>query len=136
MPQSRDAHGFEPIAPNLDRVDLRAYWRVIMRRRWTIAGVFAAAVIVTLLVTLRQPKIYAASTSLIIEVSAPKVLNQKEVQDVVDTGATGYWMAKEYFETQYKIITSRAVAQRVIEKYQLARDPRFLGLENIKDGEK
>ncbi|WP_242392050.1 GumC family protein [Anaeromyxobacter oryzisoli] len=127
----------EPQAPDLreeeDQLDLRAYWRVLVRRRWTILAVFAAVVLLTLVATLRQPRVYAATATLIIDLQAPKVLNNKDVQDVVETGTSSLYSSKEYFETQYKIITSRAVAQRVIEKLQLARDPRFLGLEGIKD---
>jgi capsular exopolysaccharide synthesis family protein len=116
-----------------DEIDLRAYWRTLVRHRWLIGSVFAAVVVVALLFTLRQTKIYTATTTIIIEVSAPKVLNQAEVQDVVETGVSSYWMSKEYFETQYKVIQSRAVAQRVIEKLQLAKDLRFLGLDQLKD---
>jgi capsular exopolysaccharide synthesis family protein len=119
-----------------DEIDLRAYWRVIVRRRWIILSVFAAAVILTLLVTLRQTKIYAATTTLIIDINAPRVLNKEDVQEVVESGSGGYWYTKEYYETQYKVITSRAVAQRVIDKLQLARDLRFLGLDEIKDDKK
>lgn len=116
-----------------DEIDLHAYWRVLLRRRWTVLGVFAAAVLATLVVTVRQTPIYAATASIIIDLSAPKVLNNKDVQEVVETGTSGYWSSKEYFETQYKVITSRAVAQRVIEKLQLGRDLRFLGLDGVKD---
>jgi capsular exopolysaccharide synthesis family protein len=116
-----------------EELDLRAYWRVISRRRWVVASVLAATVFLTLLVTLRQTKRYAATTTLIIDISAPRVLNKEQVQDVVDTGTGGYWYSKEYYETQYKVITSRAVAQRVIEKLQLSRDLRFLGLDDLKD---
>ncbi len=90
MSQVNDTQLQGPGSRQSSQVDLRAYWRVIVRRRWTIAALFTAAVVLTLLVTLRQPKVYAATASLIIEVSSPKVLNQKEVQDVVDTGVTGY----------------------------------------------
>ncbi len=124
------------VAKDEDEIDLRAYWRVIQRRRWVIASVFAAAVILTLLVTLRQTKIYAATTTLIIDVNSPRVLKQDQVADVMDTGVSNFLMSKEYYETQYKVITSRAVAQRVIDKLQLARDTRFLGLEDVKDAKK
>ncbi len=125
-----------PVARDDDEIDLRAYWRVLQRRRWVIASVFAAAVILTLLITLRQTKIYAATTSLIIDLDAPRVLKQDQVADVVDSGVGNFLMSKEYYETQYKVITSRAVAQRVVNKLQLARDPRFLGLEDVKDPKK
>ncbi len=123
-------------ARSTEEVDLRTYWRVILRRRWVIASVFAAVVLVTLLVTLRQTRIYAATTSLIIDLNAPRVLNKDQVQDVLDNGVSNFLLSKEYYETQFKVITSRAVAQRVIDKLQLARDLRFLGLDVIKDEKK
>lgn len=116
-----------------DEIDLRAYWRTLVRRRWLIGSVFAAAVLVTLLFTLRATKIYTAATTLIIEPNSPRVFDKDQVQDVVDTGVTSFLANKEYFETQYKVIQSRAVAQRVVEKLQLAKDLRFLGLDKIKD---
>jgi capsular exopolysaccharide synthesis family protein len=122
-----------PPAADGDEIDLRAYWRSLVRRRWVIASVFATVVVLTLLFTLRQTKIYAATTTLIIDLNAPRVFNKEDVQEVVDSGTGGYWFSKEYYETQYKVITSRAVAQRVVEKLQLARDARFLGLDHLKD---
>jgi succinoglycan biosynthesis transport protein ExoP len=125
--------GYARPASQEDEIDLRAYWRVAVRRRWVIASVFAAAVLATLLITLRQTKIYAATATLIIDLSAPRVLSKEDVQEVVESGAGSFWLSKEYYETQYKVISSRAVAQRVVEKLQLARDLRFLGLDREKD---
>src|SRR5512138_562200 len=133
MPQAAEAEGLGPRPDDSDEIDLRAYWRVLMRRRWVVLGAFAAVVLVTLLVTLRQTRIFAATTTIIIDQSAPKVLNAKDVQDVADTGSGNYWSAKEYYETQYKVITSRAVSQRVVEKLQLSHDLRFLDLEGLKE---
>ncbi len=137
MSRPTEPEGYvRPQTQDGDEIDLRAYWRVLVRRRWVIASVFAAAVVLTLLVTLRMTKIYAAATTLIIEHNAPRVLDREQVQDVMDTGPGAYWMSKEYYETQYKVITSRAVAQRVIDKLQLAKDLRFLDLEDVKDPKK
>jgi capsular exopolysaccharide synthesis family protein len=133
MPTTQETETSAHPAADGDEIDLRAYWRLLVRRRWVIASVFAAAVVVTLLFTLRQQKVYAATATLIIDLNAPRVLNKEDVQEVVDSGTGGYWFSKEYYETQYKVITSRAVAQRVVEKFQLARDPRFFGLEGLKD---
>ena len=119
-----------------DEIDLRAYWRIVVRRRWVIASVFAAAVVLTLLFTLRQTKIYAATATLIIDASAPRVLNKEDVQEVVDSGTGGTWGSRDYYETQFKVLTSRAVAQRVVEKFQLNRDPRFFGLDGVSDRSK
>ena len=66
---------FEPqarAAADGDEIDLRAYWRIIVRRRWLIGAVFASVVVLTLLFTLRQTKIYAAAATLIIDLNAPR----------------------------------------------------------------
>jgi succinoglycan biosynthesis transport protein ExoP len=116
-----------------DEIDLRTLWRTLVRRRWLIAGVFGAAVIGTLLFTLRATKIYSAAATIIIDPNAPRVLDKDQVQDVVETGVSNYWMSKEFFETQYKVIQSRAVSLRVVERFQLARDLRFLELDHLTD---
>ena len=116
-----------------DAIDLHAYWRTVWRRRWLVLPFFAAAVIVTGLVTLKMTPLYDATCTIVIDLSAPKVLDDKSVQDVVETGTGGYWYSKEYYETQYKVIGSRAVAQRVSDRLQLGSNLRFLGLDGVKD---
>ena len=61
----------------------------------------------------------------------PEVLTN--VQDVYQLG--GGWRIEEYLETQFAIIQSRHVAERVVEKLGLDRDYKFLGIENIQDAE-
>ncbi|HEX9049268.1 MAG TPA: polysaccharide biosynthesis tyrosine autokinase [Anaeromyxobacter sp.] len=127
------AHEPSQAEPGQDAIDLRAYWRTILRRRWIIIPFFVATVLVTALVTLRQTKIYDATCTLIIDLSAPKVLDSEQMKDVVESGTGGYWYSKEYYETQYKVITSRAVAQRVSDKLALSTNLRFLRIDGIQD---
>jgi succinoglycan biosynthesis transport protein ExoP len=107
------------------KIDLRAYWRVV-RKRWpfvalsTILGVAGAFVY-----TYRQPKIYEASCQIVIEATAPQVL---QVKDAIEMGSGTMFASKEFFETQYRIIQSSAVAQRVADKLGLAHDPDYSGL--------
>ncbi len=111
-----------------DAIDIHAYWRTIVRRRWLVIPFFVAAVLVTAIVTLRQTKIYDATCTIIIDLAAPRVLEKEQVQEVVDSGAGAAWYSREYYETQYRVITSRAVAQRVSDKLQLGANDRFLGV--------
>ncbi|MGC3999837.1 MAG: polysaccharide biosynthesis tyrosine autokinase [Anaeromyxobacter sp.] len=111
-----------------ESLDLHAYWRTIVRRRWMIVPFFLATVAVTAFVTLRQTKIYDATCTIVIDLAAPRVLEKEQVQDVVESGTGGYWYSREYYETQYKVIASRAVAQRVADRLQLATNARFLGV--------
>jgi capsular exopolysaccharide synthesis family protein len=121
-----------PSANGADAIDVRAYWRTIVRRRWLVIPFFVAAVLVTAIVTLRQTKIYDATCTVVIDVMAPRVLD-KDVQEVVESGAGGYWYSREYYETQYRVLASRAVAQRVSDKLQLGSNARFLHVDRIAD---
>lgn len=132
-PQPEGYAGVPAVEPS-EGFNLREYWRVIVRRRWLIVPFFLATVVVTGLVTIRQQRIYDATATLIIDVQAPKVLDTQQVGDVSENGPTGYWYSKEFYETQYKVITSRAVAQRVVDKLQLGNNLEFLGLDDEKDG--
>jgi polysaccharide biosynthesis transport protein len=123
----------EPAQADLE-FDLRRYWDVVLKRRWTILVLLVAAVGVVAVATLRQTPIYQASTSIEIDLQLPQVLGQN-VQDVVDTGSS-YWYSKEYYLTQYKVITSHAVAERVVEKLRLVNDDQFLGIANLPPAER
>lgn len=113
-------------------VDPKYYLRVIFRRKWLILLVFAVVTGATTLYTTRQPRVFAAQVSLIIDAKEPRFLDN-QIQDVNNDTGTYYWANKEYLETQYKIIQSRAVSQRVVEKLGLGSDPDFLGMTRITD---
>jgi capsular exopolysaccharide synthesis family protein len=112
--------------------DVHALLHLFSKRRWLVVGsavfIFASVAVYTL----RQPKVFGASTSVIIDSTAPRVLDN-QVQEVSDTGAGSYWYTKEYTETQTRIMTSRSVAERVSEKLGLGHDPEFLGVARIAD---
>ncbi len=114
-----------------EAIDLHAYWRVIVRRRWLVIPFFVATIVVAGLVTLRQTRIYEAVCTIIIELSAPRVLDPTQVQEVVDTGPGAYVFGREYYETQYKVLMSRTVAQRVADRLQLATNLKFLGVDAL-----
>lgn len=113
-------------------VDPKYYLRVVLRRKWLILLVFAVAVGGSTLFTTRQPRVYASQISLIIEAKEPRFLDN-QIQDVNNDTGGYYWANREYLETQYKIIQSRAVSQRVVEKLGLGSDPSFLGLTKVAD---
>jgi uncharacterized protein involved in exopolysaccharide biosynthesis len=113
-------------------LDVHALLHLFVKRRWLVLGTAVIVFSAFALYTLRQPKVFAASTSVIIDSTAPRVLDS-QVQEVSDNGAGSYWYTKEYTETQTRIMTSRAVAERVVDKLGLGRDPEFLGVARITD---
>lgn len=120
---------------NSSGTDPRYYLRVILRRKWLILLIFAVCAAGSTLYTTRQPKVYASQISLIIDSKEPRFLDS-QIQDVNSESGNYYWANKEYLETQYKIIQSRAVSQRVVEKLGLATDPEFLGVAKVSDAAK
>jgi capsular exopolysaccharide synthesis family protein len=122
-----------PEAPE-PSLDVMQYVRALWRRKWLIVGVMLVVVLAGTFHTLRQPKIYSASTSLIIDVAAPRVLDT-DVKEVMGDERGNYWANKEYYTTQSEVITSRSVASRVVDRLGLRNDPAFLGVEGIQDEE-
>ena len=101
-----------------EQIDLRDYLRVILKRRWTLITVFAVTVITVIIHTFTATPIYEATTRLIIDQENPNVVSIQEVM-AVDASGT------DYYQTQYKIIESRAVAREVIKRLHLAESEEF-----------
>lgn len=114
---------------------LRGYLRALWRRRYLVIAIVAVALAVSAVVTTRQPKVYSATASMIIDLTAPRVLDN-DVKDVVDNQAGSYWYNREYYETQHNVIMSRTVSARVVDKLGLQNDEAFLGVDKIADPKK
>ena len=104
-------------------------WDIVRKRRNVILGAFAFVVAGTLAYNLRAQPIYEAQSSLIIESLSPRVLSG--VEEVVPLGTESFWSNRDFYETEYKILQSNAIAQRVVHKLGLDHDLRFLGLEKL-----
>ncbi len=122
----------DPVTDGPLEFDPFATLRGLRKYRWVALSVLVGVVSVVMIWTIGQPRIYEASASVDIEQSTQQILGSS-VQDVVTLSPGSYWFAKEYYETQYRIIASRAVAQRVVDKLALAQDVDFLGLSQIRD---
>lgn len=110
-------------------IDLREYWNIVLKRKWTVIAVFLFVVTLVVVYTLRQVKIYEARASMIIEPYAPQVLGN--VREVYALGADSYWSNKEYYETQYKVITSRTVSAKIVQQLHLEGNKEFLGIDKL-----
>jgi capsular exopolysaccharide synthesis family protein len=86
-------------------IDLRSYWRILVKRRWTVLGAAAIVLVSALVFTLLTTPVYRASVSMQIERDSIKVL------DVGATQEDAYY-DDEFYATQYELLRSRALAQR------------------------
>ena len=100
--------------------DLLSYWRIVRKRRWTILTVFLVVVIIGAAWTLRQKPIYRAKTMIEIEKETPDIVT---VQGLYDSER----VSDSYLETQYKVLKSEALAERVIDQLGLDQNKEFSG---------
>jgi polysaccharide biosynthesis transport protein len=100
------------IAEAEEGADLRAYWRIIQKRRWTILSIVLITFALVLIVTVREKPIYRANTLLEIEKENPNIPTVQELFQLED-------VSDNYLETQYKVLQSDTLARRVLEDLRL-----------------
>jgi len=100
-------------------IDLRAYWLVLLKRRFQILGAAAAVLAVALL----TPSTYRATAILQIDTEQMQIV---QVQGITPVQG-GYDI--DYYNTQYELLKSRALAERVAEDLNLAGSDIFQRLQ-------
>ena len=119
-PQALAAELRQPeAAEDGDEIDLRALWHVLVKRKWTVLGVLAGVFVVTLVSTLLMTPTYRATTSLQIERDSVKVVQVEGLTPLESPGD------KDFYQTQYQLLQSRALAQRVVGQLNLADNAVF-----------
>jgi exopolysaccharide transport family protein len=99
-------------------VNIEDYLRVCLKHQWTILTVFAIIVVSVTIFSFTATPIYKGTTRIVIEKENPKVVSIQEVMSVDSSGL-------DYYQTQYKIIESRAVANDVIKRLNLEKNEKF-----------
>lgn len=101
-----------------DTIDLRNYWRILQKRRWTVLTIFFALFTIILIGTLKQTPVYRARALLEIQKENPNIPTVQELFELEQ-------VSDSYLETQYKILGSSTLARRVIEELALDRVEEF-----------
>ena len=93
------------------------YFRIFLRRRWAILSVFFSLVATVTLYSYSAAPIYVATAQILIEGQTPRPLDQTG-------GGTPYdFQGEEFYQTQYQLLRSRALAKKVADKLQLKNHP-------------
>jgi polysaccharide biosynthesis transport protein len=98
-----------------DALHFRDIVRIILKRKWTIVAVFVIAVLAAFLATFLMTPIYRATTVLHIDRLAPRILDQSKDVTPAETQ-----IDRDFYQTQYELLRSRSLAERVIEEMGLA----------------
>ena len=99
-------------------VHLRDYFDVIKRRRLPILAVFLVIVSLVSAYTFLATKQYTATTQMLIEQGAQRSFS---LQDALAVDSS----AMDFYQTQYRLIESRALARKVATTLNLQRLPEF-----------
>src|SRR5665213_157400 len=99
--------------------DLVAWWRVVRKHHWTVITAFAVLFLTVLIGSWKEKPMYRAKALIEIDKEDPSVANPQELFQVDE-------VSDAYLETQYKVLSSDDLAERVIHQLDLDRNAEFL----------
>jgi capsular exopolysaccharide synthesis family protein len=118
-PQTLQEQGILDVSPE-EVPHLIDYWELALKRRWTVLTCLVVVFVTVVIGTLKQRPVYEGRVLVEINPEEPSVVNFREVAQVAPTVDVD-----SYRETQYKILTSRSLAEHVVRDLQLYRYPEF-----------
>lgn len=101
-----------------DEIDLLKLWQTIWYRKWGIISLVLVVTMVAILAVLAVTPIYRAAATLMIEQKGAKVVSIEQVYGLEGAGS-------EYLQTQFELLKSRALAERVVRQLNLTTHPEF-----------
>ncbi|AOE83150.1 GumC family protein [Pseudomonas sp. TCU-HL1] len=101
-----------------DEIDLLKLWQTLWLRKWSILTLVAVVTMAAILAVLAITPIYRAAATLMIEEKTAKVVSIEQVYGLEGAGS-------EYLQTQFELLKSRALAERVVRQLNLTTHPEF-----------
>lgn len=112
-----------PEAPSF----LQEYLRIALRWRWVILGTVVSCLLLGLIVTLLMTPKYTATSTIEISREADQVTNFQGVERDVSVAD------QEFYQTQYGLLQSRTLAERIANQLRLVDDPEFFEMFGVPD---
>lgn len=97
------------------------YWRLAVKYRFLILGALLASILLGVGITLLMTPIYTSTVTLQIDREAARVLAESDVEP-----RESMIQGEEFFQTQYGLLRSRSLAERVVDSLGLASSDAFL----------
>lgn len=101
---------------------LRQYIRIALRWRYVIIGFVVAAVLAGLVITLLMTPKYTANTTIEIARESNKITDFQGVERETSVAD------QEFYQTQYGLLRSRSLSERIAVALKLVDDPKFYEL--------
>jgi polysaccharide biosynthesis transport protein len=103
-------NGKSTLKPN--EINLNEYWRIVNKRRWMIAAFTLVVLAGAAFKTFTMTPVYTAKGTLLIE-KEPNILTFQDMFQIES-------FRDDYYQTQYKLLQSYALAERTLDKLGLA----------------
>jgi len=115
-----DRDDFETAASDsISLHDLERFWQQAINLRYVILAIIVFSLVVGLIMTLLQTPLYRSTAR--IEISQV----ESDVTNIGDVQLQNIAKDRQYFATQYELLQSRSLANRVVSAGNLTRDKNF-----------
>lgn len=104
---------------------VQQYLRVLLRRRWYLAGAVAGGMAFALVLTLLATPRYTATTQIEISREGARIVDVRGVEPESSTQDI------EFYQTQYGLLASRSLAAAVMKNLRLADNQQFLDVMGL-----
>jgi polysaccharide biosynthesis transport protein len=127
LPAVRDPYGQNvygntlPDARDEGGLDLFEYWRILNKRKWLVLGILATVLALGVVATLMMTPVYTSTVRLQIDRNVSRVVDGGSVAPAEISGVD-----QEFFKTQYELLQSRAMAERITSTLRLGDDADFM----------
>lgn len=106
-----------------DSTELGDYWYILRKRKWWVIGCFLSVVLLAGVYTFTRTPIYRAATILqIVQDNPQSILGDQKFDPFA---ALQFDQVSKFYETQYKLLTSRSIAYKLLDSLKLADHPEF-----------
>jgi capsular exopolysaccharide synthesis family protein len=106
-----------------DSAPLGEYWYILRKRKWWVIGFFLGVVMLVGAYTFTRTPLYRATAELQIIQDNPNALIGESRLDPF--AALQFDQANKFYETQYKLLTSRPMAYKLLDSLKLSEHPEF-----------
>jgi polysaccharide biosynthesis transport protein len=124
-PYYQSGNGY-PNYPNLDLTDDNStgfdfykYIRILTKYRWLIVGTLLTSLLVAVAITFLMTPIFRATASVEIDRESMSIVKVDGLQPEETQGGP------EFYQTQYELLASRSLAERVVSTLGLVNDSSF-----------
>ena len=120
-----NARGIKPTQGHI----MRQYLRAVVRWRYVILGAVVSCLLIGLVVTLLTTPKYTAATTIEISRESNKVTDFQGVEREASVGD------QEFYQTQYGLLQSRSLSERVATQLNLVDDSKFFSMFGVSNND-